>query len=50
MNEVDVHEQAIVHQFMFCHQVYMVTMVNESIPLGRKSVIVEIDESNQIEG
>ena len=30
---------------MFCHEVCMLIMINESVPFGGKGVIMEIDES-----
>ena len=45
VNQVGVHEHAIVDWFMFCREVCMVTMMNESTPSGGKGVTGEIDES-----
>ena len=43
--ELNVSEHTIVDWCMFCHEVRMLITVNESVPLGGKGVIVEIDES-----
>ncbi|KFM59040.1 hypothetical protein X975_26845, partial [Stegodyphus mimosarum] len=45
MQEVKVHEHAVVDWFMFCREVCMTTVINDSVPIGGKGVIVEVDES-----
>ena len=39
------HEHEIVDWYMFCYTVCMIIMMNKSVLLGGKAVIVEIDES-----
>ena len=38
-------EHSVVDWCMFCREVCMLIMINESVPLGGKGVIVETDES-----
>ncbi|KFM62518.1 hypothetical protein X975_17148, partial [Stegodyphus mimosarum] len=45
MQEVKVHEHAVVDWFMFCREVCMTSVINDSVPIGGKGVIVEVDES-----
>ena len=43
--ELNVGEHAVVDWYKFCREVCVLIMTNESVPLGGKGVIVEIDES-----
>ncbi|XP_035230641.1 4-hydroxy-tetrahydrodipicolinate synthase-like [Stegodyphus dumicola] len=45
IQEVKVHEHAVVDWFMFCREVCMTTVINDdSVPIGAEGVIVEVME------
>ncbi|KFM76295.1 hypothetical protein X975_13952, partial [Stegodyphus mimosarum] len=45
IQEVKVHQHAVVDWFMFCRELCMMTVINDSVMIGGKGMIVEVGES-----